>query len=96
MKEVPMGATRPAPGRSTSGAAITVNRLGFAAMRITRSRNLGRTALPEPGSGRAAAGVELGPGGTASSTSPTSLVTDFGVVPLHEFGNNDASRSPRS
>jgi hypothetical protein len=39
--------------------------------------------------------IELGPGGTASSTSPTSLEA-IGVVPLREFGNNDASRLPRS
>ena len=34
--------------------------------------------------------------GTASSTSPTSLETVLAVVPLREFGNNEASASPRS
>jgi hypothetical protein len=90
------GATAAHARRPTSGAAITVNRLGFAAMRIT-----GRGIWGEPPDRNQAQAVlrravELGPGGTASSTSPTSLETDFGVVPLREFGINDASRSPRS
>src|SRR5215211_8288018 len=40
--------------------------------------------------------VPLRSRGIASSTSPTSLETVLAVVPLREFGNNDASGSPRS
>ena len=40
--------------------------------------------------------VPLRSSGTAKSTSPISLATIFGVEPLRELGNSDASGSPRS
>ena len=60
MKEPPVpgtsGATAADAGTVDIGGDITVNRLGFGAMRITGRGIWGRTARPEPGSGRAAAG----------------------------------------
>jgi hypothetical protein len=99
MKEVPT----PGTNEATAAHARTVDigcryhrhRLGFAAMRITGGGIWGGPPDRKQAQAMLRRVVELGPGGTASSTSPTSLEV-IGVVPLREFGNNDASRSPRS